>query len=242
MSESTSEFNLPPVIKTSNHPENQTRVDEKLTQMEEKNPSSDFQRTNLELISANQQARNQVATEIREERTQGNAGIDQLTNLLNRKGFEKALRERVELAKRNGNRLVGIFIDADGLKGINDNQGHEAGDVYLKNIAELLKQSARQTDIVSRWGGDEFVIVLENPGEEGMNIWGDRVISSNEVRVSAGAVEIDLNQPLAWKEKADEAMYAAKLNKADKKSHMMIVQPNGNFIEYIPSKSKEAAA
>jgi diguanylate cyclase (GGDEF)-like protein len=240
--EDSPEVRLPPVIKTSNNQNVQARVDEKLIQMEEKNPSSDFSKTNIELISANQQSRNQVAAEIREERSTEQAGIDSMTQLLNRKGFEKRLKERVDIAGRNGNRLVGIFIDADGLKKINDEKGHDAGDIYLKKIATLLQQSARQTDIVGRLGGDEFVTVLDNPDEKGLNAWAERVIETDDIQISAGAIDIDPKQPSLWKEKADEAMYAAKLNKGDGKSHLMVVKANGDFIEYIPDRTEKKAA
>lgn len=240
--EDTSEVRLPPVIKTSNNPTIQAKVDEKLTRMEEQNLSPDFSKTKLELISSNQQAREQVASEIREERAREQAGADSLTGLLNRKGFEKSYKKRIKNALRYGNRLVGIYIDADGLKKINDEQGHEAGDAYLKKIATRLKESTRQTDLVARLGGDEFVTVLDNTDGEGVPSWAQRVIEFGEIQVSAGAIDIDPNNPMTWKEKADEAMYAAKLNKGDGRSHLMFVQQNGNFIEFIPRTVIDNAA
>ncbi len=241
MEEGGPEVELPPVIKTSKDHDIQNRVDEKLTALEDDNLHESLDKTKLELVSANRSARNLVATEIRLEREKERSGIDELTGLLNRKGFDKELKQRINLSKRSGGKLNAIFIDADGLKEINDSQGHEAGDEYLKLIASELKSSTRGTDIVARFGGDEFAIILDDPDNDGLQSWWNRLNENTQIRISAGAILLDLNNPEESIAKADEAMYGAKLNKQDGESHLMVVQSDGNFKEFLPQKINSAA-
>ncbi len=225
---------MPPVIKTSNNPDIQVRVDDRLTDMEDNNLPESLDKTNLELISANRDARSLVAAEIRLEREKERSGEDELTGLLNRKGFNKELKKRINLRQKTGGKLTAIFIDANGLKEINDTKGHEAGDEYLKLIASELRNSTRVTDVVARFGGDEFAIVLDNPNEKSVEGWWDRYSKNSQTRISAGGVLLSMTDPDSSLAKADEAMYAAKLNKKDGKSHLMIVEHDGNFAEYFP--------
>ncbi len=248
-----SEVSLPPIIKTSNNPQIQERVDEQLTQMEEQDPSADFSRTKLDLVKANSQARNLVARDLvmerRKERLgriENEASHDNLTGLLNRKGFEELFVRDVKRARRNGGKMVFINMDLNGLRDINNTLGHEEGDNFIKEAADTLRQTLRETDVVAHPSGDEFWAYLDNPNEEGVEAWFDRVGKYTEsqktrVRFSAGASEIDLSNTDESRKKADEAMYAAKLNKGDKKNHLMIVQSDGNFVEYIPNQNSEAA-
>ncbi len=87
---------------------------------------------------------------------------DALTGLYNRYALEEELERAMERAKRNNSALVVCFIDLDDFKPINDNLGHDKGDEVLKVISERLKENLRKSDFVARWGGDEFVVLLEN--------------------------------------------------------------------------------
>ena len=84
---------------------------------------------------------------------------DPLTDLLNRRGLVLTATRLVELARRDGGAVSCLFLDVDGLKGVNDRLGHDAGDELLMTIAAALHRITRMTDVVARWGGDEFVIV-----------------------------------------------------------------------------------
>lgn len=84
---------------------------------------------------------------------------DELTGLYNRRGFFQMAQSYYDLSKRNKKSFLLLFIDLDGLKKINDQHGHEAGDYIIKGAALVLKESFRYTDIVSRIGGDEFVAI-----------------------------------------------------------------------------------
>ncbi len=89
---------------------------------------------------------------------------DDLTGLLNRRGFFTFAEKQCEIAGRNNLNLSFLFIDLDGMKAINDSNGHKTGDMALSDTAKLLKMSFRSSDIISRFGGDEFeVIVMETP-------------------------------------------------------------------------------
>jgi two-component system cell cycle response regulator len=84
---------------------------------------------------------------------------DELTGLYNRRGFLRIGHHQGELACREGRRVIVIFADMDGLKGINDLYGHAAGDAAIRDLAYILQSSLRGADIVARIGGDEFVIL-----------------------------------------------------------------------------------
>lgn len=86
---------------------------------------------------------------------------DPLTNLMNRRAFDKQLEHSIVKAKRSGHKLAILFIDLDDFKDINDNHGHDAGDFILIKVAERLLDSVRESDIVGRLGGDEFVVCLD---------------------------------------------------------------------------------
>ncbi len=87
------------------------------------------------------------------------AFIDELTGLFNRRGFLKLAELEIKRSDRAHQDLAVFFLDMDGLKQINDTRGHLAGDHALRNIATLLKESFRDTDIVARVGGDEFAVL-----------------------------------------------------------------------------------
>lgn len=85
---------------------------------------------------------------------------DELTGVLQRQAGQAELRHEVDRARRNRAALVIAFIDVDGLKQINDEQGHLAGDAVLQAVGEALRRGLRSYDVIMRFGGDEFVCGL----------------------------------------------------------------------------------
>ncbi|RST29466.1 GGDEF domain-containing protein [Sphingomonas ginkgonis] len=87
---------------------------------------------------------------------------DSLTPLPNRRGFTRQLGQLIARVQRYGDPAAVLFIDLDGLKLINDSFGHPAGDAALLHVAELLTSGLRQSDVVARFGGDEFAVLLDH--------------------------------------------------------------------------------
>src|SRR6476661_8784894 len=87
---------------------------------------------------------------------------DSLIDLPNRRGFMRTLERFIDRVSRYGENAAMLYVDLDGLKIINDNYGHGAGDEALIQVAALLGQGVRKSDLVARIGGDEFGILLAN--------------------------------------------------------------------------------
>jgi diguanylate cyclase (GGDEF)-like protein len=94
------------------------------------------------------------------------AAVDELTGLSSRSFFERAAGRRVEQARDNGTPLACILLDVDDFKAYNDSHGHGAGDEILRCVARILRESARADDLVGRYGGEEFVLLMN--GEVGV--------------------------------------------------------------------------
>ncbi len=94
------------------------------------------------------------------------ASIDPLTGVFNRRSLEKSLAREIERCKRYNNPLAVLWIDLDDFKKINDSFGHLAGDKVLQQTARILERNLRSVDTVTRYGGDEFVVLLPNTSKE----------------------------------------------------------------------------
>ena len=100
---------------------------------------------------------------------------DPLTGLYNRAHFESALRHRIEHANRRTDTLAVAMIDIDGFKEVNDTQGHGMGDLALRQVGHLLAGQARDTDVVARYGGDEFAWLMPGTSVEAALAVADRI-------------------------------------------------------------------
>ena len=149
---------------------------------------------------------------------------DPLTGLPNRVLFEEALDHGLIQAKRHGWGLAVLFIDIDQFKSINDSYGHDLGDIVLLMVANRLQSSLREEDIVSRWGGDEFVcLLLEVKQEADVSRLAEKMVSriaeagefngtvfSINVSIGIAIYPADGETADSLFKNADMAMYKAK--------------------------------
>lgn len=119
---------------------------------------------------------------------------DPLVSLPNRRHFMGKLKTAVERVESNGGDVAVLFLDVDGLKEINDNFGHQAGDRALVQLGVLLTSSVRSTDLIARLSGDEFAVLLEHTDE--CSIWqmAERVVETvDHFQFGVGEVCLDLS-------------------------------------------------
>ena len=99
---------------------------------------------------------------------------DDLTGLHNRKYLQERLEEEISRSRRYGTKLSCILFDIDFFKVVNDMYGYEWGDVLLRSLADKLKQLVRKEDILTRYGDEEFLLILPNTSEENAFLFGER--------------------------------------------------------------------
>ena len=142
---------------------------------------------------------------------------DPLTEALNRRGCEQALRESVASAARHGIPFALVVVDLDNLKPINDEYGHEAGDMALIRLVESARARFGDGDWVGRWGGDEFLIGVHDelgPTRQRIHEWLDSLAAPGgvgfPVHASAGCAFYRGQDAMTLYRQADAAMYEAK--------------------------------
>jgi two-component system cell cycle response regulator len=152
------------------------------------------------------------------------ATIDSLTKLYNRRAVLGRLRELISFANRYKEDFSLIMLDIDHFKNVNDRYGHLAGDEVLEEIATLVRRNVRDTDIVGRYGGEEFIIILPKTALASSWVVAERlrsIVEKAEMKDSADSVFfVTVSQGLAgWERgedvtslisRADEALYKAK--------------------------------
>jgi two-component system cell cycle response regulator len=109
-----------------------------------------------------------------ERRLQHMASTDLLTGLLTRRSFFALLEREWQRCLRTGRPLSSVMLDIDFFKRINDQYGHPAGDVVLRTVARLLRETSRQTDLICRFGGEEFCVLLPETADPDAQAWAER--------------------------------------------------------------------
>jgi diguanylate cyclase (GGDEF)-like protein len=148
------------------------------------------------------------------------ASTDSLTGLENRRGGETHIAIAIARAKREQHPLSVILLDIDRFKNVNDTFGHQAGDQLLRDVSQILKNTVRAYDILVRWGGEEFLLVLPGVDLDPARLLAERVRLAIEtmdthglgcVTVSAGVARFDADYDFAATLRAaDQRLYQAK--------------------------------
>ena len=149
---------------------------------------------------------------------------DDLTGLLNMRAFNNLLEKEITLVTRYEQPLTVVMIDVDGLKSVNDCYGHTAGSQLIKTIAHSIKDTIRKTDVLARFGGDEFVILMTHTNTEHAHMAAERIRAaihntsfdltgnriSTTVSVGVASFPEGVDEPAEVLDKADIALYKSK--------------------------------
>ncbi len=162
-----------------------------------------------------------------QEKVRTMAVTDELTGLYNRRGFFSLAEKLLQLCKREKKGIFMLYTDLDGLKKINDTFGHKEGDMALIDIANILRNNYRESDIIARIGGDEFVVIPIGTTEDSAKIATSRLQKSIEIHnseinrsyklsLSFGIAYYDPENPCSIDEllvQGDKLMYEQKRHK-----------------------------
>jgi diguanylate cyclase (GGDEF)-like protein len=179
-----------------------------------------------ELKKVNEQLQLELVTRKKLEEQMRTASItDELTGLLNRRGFLILAEKQLKIAKRNRKNFSLLYLDLDEMKRINDEFGHREGDQALVDISTILKKTFRGSDIIARIGGDEFTVLITEPRsstiektvaehiQDNLRIHNEQAGKGYGLSLSMGMVHYDAEQPCyveALLDRADALMYAHK--------------------------------
>ncbi len=166
-----------------------------------------------------------------QEELKEQANHDYLTNLYNRRYFNEVAQSFIKIAKRENTSMSLIMIDIDDFKNVNDTYGHTIGDEVIKLLASLLKEHTRDSDVSSRFGGEEFVILLPSTNENGAIKTAEvlrTIVESQNIKINAdkyikftislgvSSLNNEDNVISELLNRADEALYSAKENGKNK--------------------------
>jgi diguanylate cyclase (GGDEF)-like protein len=161
-----------------------------------------------------------------EDQLRQQAATDELTGLWNRRHFMQAGRQELERARRYGQPLSLLMIDADHFKRVNDLHGHAVGDETLRQLARMIREAVREVDIPGRLGGEEFAVLLPNTDLDSAGAFAERLRRTIEqnapassdpippitVSIGVAAYHPTLDSFDELLRIADDALYRAKAN------------------------------
>ena len=143
------------------------------------------------------------------------ASHDRLTSVYSRHMFEEMLQKELSRAKRYSRPLALIMVDVDFFKEVNDRYGHQTGDIVLREIALTLQEDLRDSDLVSRWGGEEFVIILPNTTREQAAAIAEELRTAVEERRFNGGISLTCSFGVtAYREEDNVDSLFARIDKA----------------------------
>ncbi len=141
---------------------------------------------------------------------------DPLTELGNRRFLMERLKDETGRARRKGAPLCVTILDVDHFKVINDTHGHDAGDEALRRIADVLRNSVRQYDVVGRWGGEEFLLLLPEVGLDEALQTAERIRSAiGEIAIGLDGATIRMTASLGLTRQLDDDLPSDTINRAD---------------------------
>jgi two-component system, cell cycle response regulator len=158
---------------------------------------------------------------------------DGMTGLWNRRNFDLRLESELSRALRFSESFAVVFVELDQMKAVNDRYGHQAGDTVLIELARRLTEAVREVDVVARWGGDEFTLLLPKTGLAGALLLAEKIraaVANGPFRIDAGALDITISVGVAAYPEhgssgkdlvaaADAAMYQAKAKGRNRVEH-----------------------
>lgn len=147
--------------------------------------------------------------------------IDPLTELYNRRGMTEQIEAKVNLAQRNKSLIGLLWLDIDWFKELNDTHGHAAGDLALKAVANIIRNTLRSYDLAARWGGDEFLVLVQPADDQALADLAERLLKAitthkfeiDDISLSVsigGYVSGEDIQIESLLQNADQALYEAK--------------------------------
>jgi diguanylate cyclase (GGDEF)-like protein len=147
---------------------------------------------------------------------------DEVTGLYNRRFFTMRLDEELARYRRFNHPSSVVLLDLDGFKAVNDDLGHMVGDETLRDIAQILQKHSRGINVISRYGGDEFAVLLVETSKAGARLYADRIRQvigtfpfshGKQVTASLGVASVPDDEAVTAEDlfrAADEALYSAK--------------------------------
>ena len=157
---------------------------------------------------------------------------DELTGLLNRRGFVSLAPQNIKIAQRANWEIMLIFADLDGLKSINDTFGHQEGDKAIKESADVLRETFRTSDLIARLGGDEFAVLAINASRDSIDTITERL---NATIASHNVTSRDYRFSLSFGIERLESQPEMSLNEMNKKAEKALYKKknsqHGNMME-----------
>jgi two-component system cell cycle response regulator len=158
---------------------------------------------------------------------------DGMTGLWNRRNFDLRLESELSRALRFSEPFAVVFVELDQMKAVNDRWGHQAGDTVLIELARRLTEAVREVDVVARWGGDEFTLLLPKTGLDGALLLAEKIrsaVGTAPFRIDSGNLDITISVGVAAYPEhgssgkdlvnaADAAMYQAKARGRNRVEH-----------------------
>lgn len=189
-------------------------------------PNGDVNHVGILIYDVTDVAMTRLQLQAANAKLKGLSREDRLTGLFNRGYWEECLDHEFSRFQRTQVKSSLVMLDIDHFKAINDTYGHPAGDEVIRHLANLLASLARKTDIVGRYGGEEFGVVLVDTDSVNAEIYCERVRRAAEsIEVAAGGEKISFSvslglselqeettTPAQWITQADQALYHAKQN------------------------------